>query len=237
MRGGAMLLVLAMLPGTFGATIHVNGLTGDDSWSRLCETWDGATCGPTLTIQAGIDAATDGDTVEVAAGTYLGPGNRNLSCAGKSITVGSADGAGTCIIDCQQEARGFYLAGGEAADTIVQGFTIGNGRAVSPATYYGGGNYCAGASPTIRDCVIAACSAGYGGGLAVGQDSAPHLVSCLLTGNSAAHSGGGAAVFGSCSRTIARGLTTPRHPPADSGSASAAACCRAASSLRTRRRT
>ena len=41
--------------------IYVNGTTGDDAWDGLCETWDGGTCGPKETIQAGIDAAAHQD--------------------------------------------------------------------------------------------------------------------------------------------------------------------------------
>jgi hypothetical protein len=79
------------------------------------------------TIQAGINAAIPGDTVLVAPGTYTGADNKELDFKGKAIVLRSEDGAGTTVIDCEQQGRGFYFQAGEGPSSVVEGFTITNG--------------------------------------------------------------------------------------------------------------
>ncbi len=90
--------------------------------------WDGA--GDFTTIQAGINAAADGDEVVVADGTYKGSGNRDITFGGNpAITVRSENGPDNCIIDCEgsrrDEHRGFCFCYKASAMT-VDGFTIIN---------------------------------------------------------------------------------------------------------------
>ena len=81
------------------------------------------------TIQAGIDAAVDGDTVLVADGLYFGEGNRNISFKGKAITVRSENGPEATIIIAQaQDRRGFIFNQEETEASILTGFTIRDGH-------------------------------------------------------------------------------------------------------------
>lgn len=84
------------------------------------------------TIQAAIDAASNGDTVRVARGTYRGAGNKDLDFRGKAITLESEDGPAYTIIDCEGIGRAFYFHSGESSLSVVNGFTIKNG---SPGGY------------------------------------------------------------------------------------------------------
>jgi hypothetical protein len=88
--------------------------------------WDGS--GDYLTIQEGIDAAQDGDTVLVADGAYQGVGNYDLDFLGKAIMVRSANGASRCVIECNELGLGFYFRTDESSDAIVQGFTVADGH-------------------------------------------------------------------------------------------------------------
>ena len=162
------------------------------------------------TIQAGIDAAVDGFTVLVADGTYKGEGNVNLDFKGKAITVKSVNGAEVTIIDCEgaENTRGFYFHREEASSTVLDGFTITNGRMGGIYCYYsspsiinctiientalgGGGISCWASSPTITNCSITknTASSGLGGGISCGRSS-PTITNCTIIENTALGGGG-----------------------------------------------
>ncbi|NOT02199.1 MAG: hypothetical protein HOP29_16445, partial [Phycisphaerales bacterium] len=132
------------------------------------------------TIQQAVDAALDNDVVVVADGVYSGPGNRDIESGGRTVTVRSANGPSSCIIDCQSAGRAFNLP------FSVEGFTIVNGV----ASVGGGGGIRCTANTTIRNCVISNCAAWSGGGVESGLGR-PTIDNCVITGNTAEEIGGG----------------------------------------------
>ncbi len=127
--------------------------------------------GDYTTISEGIAAASEGDTVLIAAGTYADALNTDLDFEGKGILVVSESGPEVTIIDCVYAEgpyrRAFFFHSGEDTTSIVDGLTITEGVAV-----YGGGINCTGASPLIRNCIFTHCGVAYGGGMYFGNSNA-----------------------------------------------------------------
>lgn len=131
-------------------------------------------------IQAGIDAAKDGDTVFVADGIYRGEGNVNIDFKGKQIIVKSENGPKTTIVDCQSKfnTRGFIFQNQETNDVVLEGFTVTHGNHEDR-----GGIYCSYSAPTIKNCYI---QSNKGGIYCV--DSNPKIIDSNISNN---HSGAG----------------------------------------------
>ncbi len=149
------------------------------------------------TIQAAIDDADDGDTVVVNDGTYTGEGNRDIDFKGKSITVRSESGPEDCMVDCQGSEgnfhRGFYFHSGEDQNSVVDGFTIGNGFHGR-----GAGILCIGSSPIIRNNVITGNEIAYdadgGAGIGCWRGASPTIIDNVISNNTCAPGGGGGGI-------------------------------------------
>jgi len=135
------------------------------------------------TIQAAIDDANNGDVVIVPSGVYTGPGNRDVDFKGKGITLTSEAGAEDCVIDCQEKGRGFHFHNGENRGSVLNGFTIRNGRAQD-----GGAILCEKTSPVIANCILENNTALSSGGAIAGGSGV--IQDCLITGNQARAGGG-----------------------------------------------
>ncbi len=161
------------------------------------------------TIQAGIDAATQGDTVLIADGTYTGDGNRDINFGGKEIVVRSASGADAVTIDCEadwhtERHRGFIFDSGETALTVLDGVTVTDAAADTGACVL-----VRGTSPTVKGCRFV--NSGYGdaysghemagGGVACLDNAGASFTSCYF-GSNQAQSGGGIYVENSSNVTV-----------------------------------
>jgi hypothetical protein len=180
------------------------------------------------TIQDAITAASAGDTVLVAAGTYDDlhhPGGADTTqCVAymKSGVTLLGAGAGLTVIDALHGGRGIHCDG--VTNAHIEGLTVTNAF----AQVHAAGILCAaGSSPSIADCEITACDDGgiicldgsspaitdcaitnneskQGGGISAENDSSPVFTRCEITGNAAPVAGGvyvkngGSPIFDEC---------------------------------------
>ncbi len=152
----------------------------------------GTPADPFCTIQAAIDAATTGDTIEVAPGTYL----ENVNLSGKSLTLVSEGGADETIID--GGAAGSVVTAALSEVVGIDGFTIRNGSAASR----GGGIYCFSGTLTLTNSTVTGnSSSSYGGGVYI-RYGVLTIDRCTLTGNTSINTGGGAVRAGGSTATI-----------------------------------
>lgn len=162
------------------------------------------------TIQAGINAAANSDTVLVQPGTY----EENINFNGKLITVASLflstqnpTYISSTIIDGDGSGSVVIFDSGEDSDALLSGFTITNGSASSGGGIYcnssspsleyitisgnagvlrGSGIYCNLSSPILRYVIISDnVYTPLGGGCYFYNNSSPSLVNVTVSGNTA----------------------------------------------------
>ena len=157
------------------------------------------------TIQAAINAAAPGDTIEVAPGTYV----ENLNFLGKAIRVTSVEGQGpqVTIIDGNQNGSVVVFSSGEGLQSVLNGFTIRNGNATGSALR-GGGIRIENSSPTISGNIITGNIAGDGGGGISSSFGSPLIQGNIITQNhqrtgwSGGIGGGGVSIGGASSAQL-----------------------------------
>ena len=148
------------------------------------------------TIQAGIYASVNGDTLLVAPGTYY----ENINFYGKAILLKSQAGAESTIISKLYDGLAIVtFRSNEDSNSIIDGFTIQNAKNTSG---YGGGVYCENySSPTIRNNIIKGNIARYGGGIACRIGCSPLIQNNRIETDSS-YIGGGIYCYNQCSPTI-----------------------------------
>ncbi|MEE9554512.1 MAG: right-handed parallel beta-helix repeat-containing protein [candidate division Zixibacteria bacterium] len=150
------------------------------------------------TIQEGIDASIDGDTVLVQPGIYV----ENINFYGHNIVLGSlflitedTTYISETVIDGDSSGSVVCFESEEDSTAIIIGFSIRNG-----ANNLGAGIKCVnGSNPAIRNNMISENYAWRGGGIFVDQ-SDPIILDNKIIGNSSEQHGGG--IFAAVSRSI-----------------------------------
>jgi hypothetical protein len=149
---------------------------------------------PGQSIQAAINAASNGDQIEVAPGTYYeridfkGKAIRLYSSGGAAVTTingGGIDGGSTTpVVGC---------ASGEGSDTILEGFTVTGGY----STGWAGGMGNFGTSPTVINCTFTGNVAEWGGAGMWNGYASPTVTGCTFSDNSGTWGGGMCNYYGS----------------------------------------
>ncbi len=146
------------------------------------------------TIQAGINASANADTVLVYPGTYVENINyngKNIAVASLFFTTNDENYISQTIIDGDANGTTVSIINGEDETTLLCGFTIQNGSGTYYQPYYiGGGIYLLNSSPMIWKCYIKNNIAYQGGGLYI-KYSHPTLKGLTITNNHAYSIGGG----------------------------------------------
>lgn len=138
-------------------------------------------------IRQAIDEASPGTTVWVAPGSYS---EGDISFRGRALTLKSTHFAAYTTINAMAKGRVMLFVRNEKAGTVVDGFLLTGGHATSLVG--GGGVLIHGASPTLRNCIIAGNSVdaafASGGGIAM-NDAYPQLFDCWIVSNSVSSRG------------------------------------------------
>ena len=122
-----------------GPVWHVATTGSDDN--------DGSEGSSFATIQHGIDAASDGDTVLVSSGVYI----ENINYNGKNIAV-IGENRETTIIDGNQNGSVVTFESGEDSTTLLMNFTVTNSGGLSYD--WGGGVIARNESSPVLDSLI-----------------------------------------------------------------------------------
>ena len=147
------------------------------------------------TIQAAVDGIPDGDIIELADGTFTGPGNHDIGIADRDLTIRSGSGdPAACVVDIQGASsdnhRGFNISG--EGRITMRGFTVTGGY-----SSYGGGILVSGTILVLENMLFQDNHATNGGGVFGISGCEVRATDCLFLANSSSDSGGAVGLNGS----------------------------------------
>jgi parallel beta-helix repeat protein len=137
--------------------------------------------GDYATIQAAVEAASNGDEILVAPGTYTGTGYWVINPLGKQITIRATGTAEETILDGEGQRNVVACSNSEGINTVIEGFTITGGDSEE-----GGGIHCYDSNPMLTDCTITGNTAYKSGGGIFCESSSPTITGCTISDNTAA---------------------------------------------------
>ncbi len=182
------------------------------------------------TIQQAIDDANEYDVIVLMAGTYTGPGNRDIDFKGKAVTVQSSDPdnratVAATIINCQGSTpdahRAFLFQSGEDANSVLSGLTITG----AGGTLYGA-IYCYASSPTIKNCIITHNSMkDHGSGIYCGYGSNAIITNCIISFNTFTTVGYGGGIYCYTSSPIITNCIITNNSAVGHGRHGGGICC------------
>jgi len=150
-------------------------------------------------INAAIDAASDGDVIQLMVETYQE--GSEINTLGKAITLRGAldkDGAPASILDGAGSHRVLLCTSGETSATQFENLEIRNGYVDEVEDdddkewnyRNGGGLRCSMSSPTLSNCVFLVNRAKYGGALSFMDGCDSTVIGCRFEGNSGINDAG-----------------------------------------------
>ncbi|MCH2160233.1 MAG: right-handed parallel beta-helix repeat-containing protein [Phycisphaerales bacterium] len=144
-------------------------------------------------IQSAINASTEGATIAVYPGTYVGSGDSVITLPAHDISILGSGESGSIVVDGENARRGLLASSLGQTGITVDGITFQNGRAD-----LGAGIRLTNSDVAFTNCVIRNNSTPpgpnpyrFGGGVLVeGTDCNPTFSYCEITNNFAVHGGG-----------------------------------------------
>ncbi|MHC4325491.1 MAG: hypothetical protein ACYSUX_14595, partial [Planctomycetota bacterium] len=134
LTGLFLISYLALFAPVFAAEWHV-ATSGSD------ELGSGSSADPFRSLQHGIDVASSGDTILVAAGLY----SEHVSFSGKNVVVLSTDGSKQTVLEAALSGVPIVtFSSGENSAAVLDGSTIRNSLEAP-------GILCTGSSPVIQN--------------------------------------------------------------------------------------
>ena len=139
--------------------------------------------GDYYTIQAGVDASIDGDTILIHPGTYTEGVelivDKNIVIGSLFLTTGDSSYISQTIVDGNDESSVFTFQWYQDNTTLLTGLTIMNGW----NDVVGGGIYCVSSSPTLSYLIVKYNNSGSGGSGMYLTNSEATLVNVVVTNN------------------------------------------------------